>query len=67
MVHRRHLFLLSLLLSLSLAGVPAAADLIDQRTNFEKAEKALQRGELDEFDRLRTGLRDYPLYPYLEY
>ena len=67
MVHRRHLCLLSLLLGLSLAGVAAAADLTDQRNNFVKAEKALQRGELKEFNRLRAGLRDYPLYPYLEY
>ena len=67
MVHRRHLCLLSLLLSLSLAGVPVAADLIDQRTDFVKAEKALERGDLQEFNRLQTGLRDYPLYPYLEY
>ena len=63
MVHRRHLCLLSLLLGLSLAGVAAAADLTDQRNNFVKAEKALQRGELKEFNRLRAGLRDYPLYP----
>ncbi len=67
MVRRRRLCLLTLMLSLSLAGVPAAADLIDQRTSFVKAEKALQRGELREFNRLQTGLRDYPLYPYLEY
>jgi soluble lytic murein transglycosylase len=67
MVQRRHLCLLSLLLGLSLTGMPAAADLTEQRAEFVKAEKALQRGELKEFNRLKAGLRDYPLYPYLEY
>ncbi|MBT8428870.1 MAG: lytic murein transglycosylase, partial [Gammaproteobacteria bacterium] len=32
-----------------------------------KAEAALKRGSMVEFDRLRRSIRDYPLYPYLEY
>jgi len=49
------------------AGSSAAARIDDQRSTFLKAEHALQRGTTQEFERLRERLRDYPLYPYLEY
>ena len=61
--------LLALLL-LALALPPGwAADWVNalQRKQFLAAEKALQQGNLALFETLAEGLRDYPLYPYLEY
>ena len=40
---------------------------VAQRSEFLAAEKALQRGNTQEFQRLKAQLRDYPLYPYLGY
>ena len=40
---------------------------VAQRSEFLAAEQALQRGKTKEFQRLKAQLRDYPLYPYLEY
>lgn len=49
-----------------LAGVVGADEYAAQRERFVTAERALEAGRLDEFDRLRESLRGYPLYPYLE-
>ena len=67
MVHTRPLYLLSFVVLLATVGTGLAARLDDQRATFLRAEQALERGSLQEFERLRKGLRDYPLYPYLEY
>lgn len=45
----------------------AKADLVQQRENFLKAEKALEQGHQEDFNRLASTLTDYPLYPYLVY
>ena len=45
----------------------SAGDLERQRNSFLAAEKALDGGASREFRRLSKELRDYPLYPYLEY
>jgi soluble lytic murein transglycosylase len=36
------------------------------RTDYRTASAALSRGDLTAYRRLEPGLRDYPLYPYLE-
>lgn len=60
--------MLALLLPAMIAAAPAAAaSLQEQRATFLQAEKALNRGDLTEFRRLGDSIRDYPLYPYLEY
>ena len=38
-----------------------------QREIFQAAEEALTSDDLDRFRRLKTTLKDYPLYPYLVY
>jgi soluble lytic murein transglycosylase len=40
---------------------------IEQRSRFLQAESALSRREMRRFRELRDQLRDYPLYPYLEF
>jgi soluble lytic murein transglycosylase len=40
---------------------------IEQRSQFLRAESALSKREMQRFRELRDGLRDYPLYPYLEF
>lgn len=67
MVLKRRLYVLSLMLFFTAAGNTLAARLDDQRATFVKAEQALERGALSDFKRLSDSLRDYPLYPYLEY
>jgi len=44
-------------------GVETSAD----REDFLAAEAALERGDLEEFERLASGLEGYPLFPYLLY
>jgi len=66
MVHSRPLYLLAIVLLVA-ADTSLAARIDDQRATFVQAEQALERGSLREFERLRKGLHDYPLYPYLEY
>ncbi len=44
-----------------------AASPAQQRADFFRAEQALKQGETAKFERLMTGLTDYPLYPYLRY
>ncbi len=39
----------------------------EQRDRFLEAEKAFQRSETTRYRELKSGLQDYPLYPYLEY
>jgi soluble lytic murein transglycosylase len=41
--------------------------IIEQRSHFLQAESALSKRNMKRFRRLRDGLRDYPLYPYLEF
>ena len=41
--------------------------LVNQRHQFQEAEKALKLGQLSRYRRLEKQLRDYPLHPYLEY
>lgn len=50
------------LLALLLSGAVAASP----RDQYRDALKALARGESGTFERLRGGLNDYPLAPYLE-
>ncbi|MFP4235985.1 MAG: transglycosylase SLT domain-containing protein [Desulfonatronovibrio sp.] len=62
------LFILSLTILIFCCGpAPARADLNQQRQDFQAAEKALNEGRLQDFNRLLSRLRDYPLYPYLVY
>lgn len=44
-----------------------AADIAMQRKNFLAAETALNKGDLDTYYKLKPGLKDYILYPYLQY
>lgn len=43
------------------------AELMQQRTTFQQAKKALETHQLAQFNRLRNKLNDYPLQPYLDY
>lgn len=58
---------LILLTSTWLVGACATSDPDADREQFLAAERALMRGDTSTFERLRTELEDYPLYPYLEY
>jgi soluble lytic murein transglycosylase len=44
-----------------------ADDLASARKNFLYAEAAIKKGNLQEYYRLKPGLVDYPLYPYLQF
>ncbi|MBI5450920.1 MAG: transglycosylase SLT domain-containing protein [Gammaproteobacteria bacterium] len=64
--------LLILLLALMLPGpgMPADAaqdELAPQRNKFIQAEQALKKGNNKLFQQLSSELKDYPLYPYLQY
>src|SRR5690606_27551432 len=51
---------------LLLLRLPAQADrLTEQRRQYDQARAALERGDLERFNSLRSALTDYPLYPYL--
>lgn len=41
--------------------------LVNQRYQFQEAEKALKLGQISRYRQLEKQLRDYPLHPYLEY
>ena len=41
--------------------------LVNQRYQFQEAEKALKLGRISRYRQLEKQLRDYPLHPYLEY
>jgi len=45
----------------------ASSTLSSQRQRFLEAERALQKGDLATFHRLKNQLTQYPLYPYLVY
>ena len=45
----------------------AGTSLEQQRQQFRQAERALAAGDRQTYERLKESLRDYPLYPYLEY
>jgi len=65
--YRNSLFFLILLL-FSPAGAKSTADIYaDQRSKFVAAEKALRQGKITAYQAMRDDLKDYPLYPYLEY
>ncbi|MEJ2360011.1 MAG: transglycosylase SLT domain-containing protein [Gammaproteobacteria bacterium] len=53
-------------------AIPTAASALDRRTMlqrmaFSDAEHALKSGRMSTFHRLERKLRDYPLYPYLQF
>lgn len=54
-----------LLLALPLTGWSAETDLAKLRAAFQDAERALQKGQQAQYERLVPKLRHYPLYPYL--
>ena len=56
-----------LCVGLCLVCVAATASLYETRTSYKRAVFALETGRITEFKRLKRSLRDYPLYPYLEY
>ena len=56
-----------LIMAASQACLPAVDELKPQREQFLQAREALQEKRMDDFERLSAGLRDYPLYPYLEF
>ena len=60
-----HNLLYRLLLALVVLN-PASAT-TSQRSNFLAAEQAYNRGDPGLYHSLKPGLKDYPLYPYLEY
>ena len=60
-----HNLFYSLLLALIVLH-PATAD-ASRRSNFLAAEQAYSRGDPGLYHSLKSGLKDYPLYPYLEY
>jgi len=69
-LHRR--LLLALLVfgwlpDMAAANIPSSPALVNQRNQFQEAEKALRRGHLQTYRRLERRLRDYPLHVYLEY
>ncbi|HKI62169.1 MAG TPA: transglycosylase SLT domain-containing protein [Mariprofundaceae bacterium] len=43
-----------------------SSDITQQRQAFESARQALDAGQTGQFERLKAGLKNYPLYPYLE-
>ena len=60
-----HNLIYSLLLALIILN-PASA-VTSQQKNYLAAEQAYNRGNLGLYHSLKPGLKDYPLYPYLEY
>ncbi len=64
---RNILFLLILALSSQVAAKDVAVIYKKEREAFVAAEDALKRGKITEYQELRKGLENYPLYPYLEY
>ena len=40
---------------------------VDARSQYVEALKALERGQTKQFNQIREQLKDYPLYPYLDY
>jgi soluble lytic murein transglycosylase len=52
---------------LLLPAAVAASTLEEQRNSFLEAEKAFRQGDTERYRELKSTLRGYPLYPYLEY
>lgn len=46
---------------------PGSGQMTPQQRQYEAAIDAIERGDLHQFHRLKAQLRDYPLYPYLDY
>ena len=67
MAHQRPILALLLFSALVANGLALAARLDGQRAVFLQAEEALKQGSTQDFERLRAKIRNYPLYPYLEY
>lgn len=57
----------ALLLSPGISSAYDKSTFAQQRKDFVAAEKALKKGRVSRFHRLAAGLKDYPLYPYLQY
>ncbi len=66
-IQRNILFFLALILSFHVLGEGTDSQFSEQRQTFIAAEKALKQGKFSEYQELRKGLINYPLYPYLEY
>lgn len=45
----------------------SAMDLNEQRANYSKAMTAIESKDMLTFQKLKSTLKDYPLYPYLDY
>lgn len=61
-------YLSSLFCLLLTCGLADAADnLVQQRGQFQEAQQALLKNDLDTFKRLSTQLQDYPIAHYLRY
>jgi soluble lytic murein transglycosylase len=58
---------LGLLTILCLLVARTEAALESQRAQFLAAEEALAQGRYQDFEQLSAALKDYPLYPYLDY
>jgi len=54
-------------LLLPLAVAQSSSTLLTQRADFKAAEKALSLGKKNRYQKLKSSLQDYPLYPYLDY
>jgi soluble lytic murein transglycosylase len=52
---------------LALIACPLFSATTDPRDRFLEAEQALRGGDRDQFLQHKAQLKDYPLYPYLEY
>jgi len=48
------------------AATPPANSIEKQRQTFLEARQALDAGQMEQFDRLKSTLKNYPLVPYLE-
>jgi soluble lytic murein transglycosylase len=62
-----HLCLVTLLCAPGIAATVSDDPLRDARAQFLDARKALNENRMDSYRKLARKLRDYPLYPYLEY
>ncbi|OOF09370.1 murein transglycosylase [Salinivibrio sp. PR5] len=49
------------------SSTPDGTELTPQQRQYEAAIDAIERGDLKRFRTLKGQLRDYPLYPYLDY
>ena len=65
MVRVTCLALMLVIITLGRVDFASAGTLEQQRKDYRAAQKALQTGKTDIFNRLSADLKDYPLYPYL--